>query len=117
MRNASQSKLMLPVVMTPGGRPARVLAEGEQHQRSRVTMPSATVAISQELEPRAHERAHRHAFHHDAPQRAGPQAPGTTASASGKPSVTQKGETQHRAEHHGCCPEQNSRSRDTAWVT
>src|SRR6476620_4386178 len=79
---------MLPVVSTPGGMPRGSLPKVNSTAFSR-TMPSATVAISQELEPRAMNG--RTATRSTAtPHSAQATSARTTASASGQPSVTQK---------------------------
>ena len=52
------------------------------------TMPSATVAISQALEPRARERPHRDALDDEAVSRAQQQGRGEAPPAAASPSLT-----------------------------
>ena len=68
------------------------------------TMPPATVAISQALEPRSRERPHQRALDQQAEQRAQQQRQQRWPSGIGQPSVTREGVAQHRAEHHRRCP-------------
>ena len=77
-----------PVVSTPGGMPRGSLPKVNSTTFSS-TMPSATVAISQEFEPRATNgrTAMRSTM---APHRAQPASASRTATAGGHCSVTQK---------------------------
>jgi hypothetical protein len=106
--------MMLPVVSTPDGMPRGSLPKVKSTAFSR-TMPSATVAISQELEPRATNgrTATRSTTTPHSAQAANAR---TTASASGQPSVTQK--VKHStAPSIMVLPWAKFTVRDTAWVT
>ena len=77
----------MPVVSKPGGMPRGSLPKVNSTTLSS-TMPSATVAISQELEPRA-TNGRTATRSTTTPHTAQPASAATTASGSGQPNVTQ----------------------------
>ena len=82
------ARVTAPVVSTPGGMPRGSLPKVNSTTLSR-TMPSATVAISHELEPRD-TNGRTATCSTTTPHNAQVASAKTTASASGQPSVTQK---------------------------
>src|ERR1700751_5385927 len=103
-----------PVVSMPGGIPRGSLPKTKRTTLS-TTIPSATVAISQELEPRSPKgRTARRSTRR--PHAAHPRRASGTAAGSGQPNVTQA--VKHRtAPSIIVLPWAKLTVLDTAWVT